>query len=136
MIVLDACAICEIVRQTDRGQALLSLILNEECIISCELARAEIVSVFRKLTKTEHLGAQTAEQYIDAGLALVDRLYPLEPLQREAFRESVRLDHSSYDMFYFILARRMGATLFTTDKKLMRLCEEHGVDCIGEINLA
>lgn len=136
MIVLDACAICEMVRQTDRGQALLTLILDEENVISCELARAEVVSVFRKLAKTECLSAQEAEQYIDAGLALVDEFFPLEPLQSEAFRESIRLDHSSYDMFYFVLARRTGATLFTTDKQLMHLCEEHGVDCVTETHFA
>lgn len=36
-------------------------------------------------------------------------------------------------MFYFMLARRLGATLFTLDRKLMALCEENGVDCVGEV---
>jgi hypothetical protein len=29
-----------------------------------------------------------------------------------------------------VLARRSGGTLFSCDKKLVKLCEENGVDCI------
>lgn len=135
MIVLDACAICEMVRQTEKGRALESLAMRDEAAISCELVRAELASVFRKITRTEKLSPQEAEAFLNTGLALIDKFYPLEPLQTEALRESIRLNHSSYDMFYFVLARRTGATLFTTDKKLMRLCESHGVDCVSEIEL-
>lgn len=135
MIVLDACAICEMIRQTEKGRALESLAMKDEAAISCELVRAELTSVFRKMTRTEKLSPREAEALLNAGLALVDEFYPLEPMQTEALRESVRLGHSSYDMFYFVLARRTGATLFTTDKKLMRLCEKHGVDCVSEIEL-
>ena len=33
-------------------------------------------------------------------------------------------------MFYFVLARRTGGTLFTTDRKLMKLCLDNGVNCV------
>ncbi len=135
MIVLDACAICEMVRQTTDGQALLALLLRDDAVVSCELVRAEVVSVFRKLSRIEGLNPSEAERYVEAGLGLVDEFFPIQPMQVEALRESIRLDHSSYDMFYFVLARRTGATLFTTDRKLMRLCENHGVDCISELDL-
>lgn len=136
MIVLDACALCELVRQTEEGQALKALMLKDEAVISCELVRAETVSVFRKLARIESLSPKEAERYVETGLALINEFHPLEPMQTEVLRESIRLDHSPYDLFYFVLARRTGATLFTTDRKLMRLCEKHGVDCISEIDLA
>ncbi|MBO4364922.1 MAG: type II toxin-antitoxin system VapC family toxin, partial [Eggerthellaceae bacterium] len=104
-------------------------------IVSCELIRAEAASVFRKLTRIEHLEPSIANRCLSEAMALVDEFYPLEELQTEAFRESIRLDHSAYDMFYFVLARRLGATLFTTDRKLQRLCREHGVDCVAELDL-
>lgn len=135
MIVLDACALCEMTRQTNEGQALLSLMVKDEATISCELIRAEVASVLRKLARVEKLDPKVADEYIKAGLDLVDMFYPLEPLQSEVLRESLRFDHSPYDLFYFVLARRMGATLFTTDRKLMKLCEKHGVDCISEAEL-
>lgn len=136
MIVLDACALCEMVRRTEAGRALAVLMMDGEKAVSCDLVRAEVSSVFRKLTRTEGLSAAEAERYLEAALSLVDEFCPLEPLQTEALRESIRLQHSTYDLFYFVLARRLGATLFTTDKKLMRLCEAHGVDCVNEEALA
>lgn len=135
MIVLDACALCEIVRQTDRGKALEALMLKDEAVISCDLIRAEAASVLRKITRIEKMPASEAERYLEAGLSIVNEFHPLGPLQTEALRESIRYDHSVYDMFYFVLARRTGATLLTVDKKLVALCEKHGVDCVAEIEL-
>ncbi len=51
-------------------------------------------------------------------------------LWTEALTESLRLDHSSYDLFYLVLARREGATLFTLDRKLQKLCDKNGVNAI------
>ena len=135
MIVLDSCAAVDIVRRTDEGLALRELVMQEEAAISCELVRAEAASVFRKLARTERLGAKLAERYLIEAMALIDDFYSLEDLQPEAFRESIRLDHSVYDMFYFVLARRTGATLLTLDHNLMRLCHDHGVRCVTEEDL-
>lgn len=136
MIVLDSCAVVDMARQTPEGLALQQLMLNDEPAISCDLIRAETASVFRKLTRIEGLTAAQAERYCSEALALVDDFCPMADLQTEALRESIRLDHSTYDLFYFVLARRTGATLFTLDRRLMDLCGKHGVDCITEVDLA
>ena len=135
MIVLDSSAAVEMVRETPTGLALKSLMMVEERAISCDLLRAEAASVFRKLVRTEGIEPDLAQRCFAEALALVDEFYPLEDLQAEALRESVRLDHSTYDMFYFVLARRTGATLFTADRKLAQLCQRNGVDCIVEVEL-
>lgn len=135
MIVLDSCALVDMARQTAEGLALQRLMMVDEKAISCDLAIAETASAFRKLTRIEGLSPSQAEKYLDAALELVDEFRPIADLQTEALRESIRLDHSTYDLFYFILARRTGATLFTLDRKLMQLCQQHGVDCVSEIDL-
>ena len=111
MIVLDSCALVDMARQTEEGLALQQLMLRDEKAVSCDLVRAETASVFRKLARTEGLHPHEAERYCAEALALVDEFYPIDDLQSEAFRESIRLDHSTYDMFYFVLARRTGGTL-------------------------
>ena len=133
MILLETSAVVDMVRRTEMGTALIELAMRNEKKISCDLLRAEAANVFRKLTRTEGLSASEAERYYSESLALVDEFYPLEDLQSEAFRESVRLNHSTYDMFYFVLARRTSATLFTLDRRLMELCLENGVDCVQEL---
>ena len=135
MIVLDSCAIVDMVRQTEMGLALRQLVIVGERAISCELVRAELVSVFRKLVRMKELTPAQADAGLQEALALVDEFYPMDDLQSEVLRESVRLDHSPYDMFYFVLARRTGSTLFTLDRKLIQLCQDHGVDCIADIDL-
>ncbi|MBQ9002724.1 MAG: type II toxin-antitoxin system VapC family toxin [Eggerthellaceae bacterium] len=47
----------------------------------------------------------------------------------------MRLGHSVYDLLYFVLARRKGIALLTADKKLARLCEENGVECVRVLDL-
>lgn len=133
MIVLDASAAVEISLSSELGLVLTSFIERNERVISCDLFRAETASVFRKFTRTEGLSAQDAIVHYNDALALVDDFVPLSELQDEAFPESIRLNHSTYDMFYFVLARRCAATLFTTDKKLMDLCAAHGVNCLDEV---
>ncbi len=131
MIVLDASAAVEIVRNTKMGWALQELALTNEKKITCELMRAEAASVFRKFVRMKAVDADAADRLLAETTALPDEYYPLDDLQSEALRESIRLDHSIYDMFYFVLARRTGATLFTTDRKLQDLCREHGVECVA-----
>ena len=45
MIVLDSCALVEMVRQTDDGLALKELMLCNEKAISCNLVRAELAGL-------------------------------------------------------------------------------------------
>ena len=132
MIVLDANAAIEMIRQTPEGWALENLALKGEKAISCDLFRAETASVARKLVRIGKVSPGEAQTYLEKACALVDEFVPIEELQAEALREGIRLDHSIYDMFYFVLARRCGATLFTLDRKLMNLCMSNGVDCIAD----
>ena len=135
MIVIDSCALVEMARQTEDGCALQMLVRANEAVISCELLRAELTSVYRKFVRTEGWTAEQAQEYFSRSIDLVDKFYSIESLQTEALAESIRLDHSTYDLFYFVLARRTGATLFTLDRKLMQLCMDNGVKCIAEVDL-
>lgn len=131
MIVLDSSAACDMVRKTEEGMAFRALMLSEEKVISCELLRAEVVSIFRKLCRYGLIPIEKVQSFLTESTALVNEYYSIQELQEEVLSESIRLDHSSYDMFYFVLARRFGATLFTLDRKLIRLCEEQGVQCVA-----
>ena len=116
MIVLDSCAVFEMVMKSEAGLALKSLLMKNEKAVSCDLVRAEVASVLRKSVRRQTVSADEVGAYFAEALALVDEFVPIAELQAEALRESIRLDHSVYDLFYFVLARRTGATLFTTDR--------------------
>lgn len=130
MIVLDASAAMAIAFGTDEGHAMAALMLENELISAPTLLHAELAHVFGKYVKHGDIDSITARNKLDTTLLLVDEFVSDQELYSEAFRESLRLNHSSYDMFYFVLARRTGATLFTLDKKLIELCLDNGVDCL------
>lgn len=134
MIVLDSSTAIESLRRTEEGAAIRHVLLNGEKIISCDLLRVEVASVLRKFVLTRQISTREAGEHLDEAVSFVDRFYSLEPLQTEALAESIRLDHSVYDMFYFVLARRTQGTLFTTDMKLLKLSEQHGVPCMTLID--
>lgn len=104
MIVLDSSAACDMVRKTEEGMAFRALMLSEEKVISCELLRAEVVSIFRKLCRHGFIPIEKVQSFLTESTALVNEYYSIQELQEEVLSESIRLDHSSYDMFYFVLA--------------------------------
>lgn len=132
MIVLDASAATAIAFGTDEGRAMATFILKDERIIAPALLHAELAHVFGKYANQGLIDEASAQSKLDDVLLLVDDFISDRELYGEAYRESRRLGHSSYDMFYFILARRTGATLFTLDRKLIELCLDNGVDCLYE----
>ena len=52
-------------------------------------------------------------------------------LWKEALGEGIKYNHSIYDMFYAILARRNDAILITNDNKLAKISAEMKIEvCI------
>jgi len=135
MMVLDCSAAVAIVFETAEGNALKNLLLAGEEIISSELLRVELASALRKYVKAGTISQKLVAAHYEKATALVDRFISLEQNCTEAFSESLRLEHSPYDMLYFTLARRNGATLFTLDKKLIALCERERIDCVHNVDL-
>ena len=130
MVVIDCNAAIAIALASDEGIALQALLEEENEIISCELFKSEVSNVLSKYAKGGYLTTEEAIKKSEEVLEMVDSFYPIEALMKEAIAESIRLKHSAYDMFYFVLARRNAATLFTLDKKSQDICLANGVNCI------
>ena len=105
--------------------------LRVRVLKGCVLNHRYLVYVYRESRLATVLADEKVQSFLTESTALVNEYYSIQELQEEVLSESIRLDHSSYDMFYFVLARRFGATLFTLDRKLIRLCEEQGVQCVA-----
>lgn len=135
MIVLDCSVAIEMALGTEDGQAFMALALPEERTIAPSFLKIEAANVAWKHVRTGYIGGNQARGLFADAVALVDMFYPEEDLLAEALSESVRLEHSVYDMLYFVLARRQGATLFTCDKRLQELCAANGVDCVEIVSI-
>lgn len=131
MIVLDCNAAFAIAMNREDGKALEALMLEGERIIAPQLLVAELASTARKYVRGNVLSYEQALEAIRDTMRYIDEFVPAEAYCEEVFSEAIRLNHSAYDMFYFVLARRTASTLFTFDKGLQALCHDNGVDCIG-----
>lgn len=130
-VVLDCSAAVNIVRQTEEGLLLASLIGMAEVqeVVAPQLFYAEVASAFSKYYRVGTMDHEGATARAEQSVRLVNRFVPLDELAAEALGESLRLGHSVYDMFYFVLARRLDAILLTGDRRLRALCEKNGVRC-------
>lgn len=133
MVVIDCNAAVAIALASDEGVALQIFLEGENEIIACELFKAEVANALSKYVRGGYITLEQAMEASETALKIVDSFHPIESLFKEAIAESVRLNHSVYDMFYFVLARRNAATLFTLDKKLQDICLANGVNCIYSI---
>lgn len=135
-IVLDCSAAVEMARHTPKGdeyRSHLALRGDDEVIVP-DLLYAEVSSAMAKYVRAGLATMQEAEGIVRDAVELADAVVPIEELYEEAFAEAVRLEHSVYDMCYFVLARRNAATLYSFDKRLNALCEREGVSCIYELD--
>ncbi len=130
MIVIDCSAAMGMVRKTPEGNALSDLALDGETAIAPDVFYAELGNALWECVRSGDLGRSQIREAMEAAIGLVDRIYSSKDILAEAILEAARLDHPVYDMLYFVLARREGATLFTLDRKLQNLCLDNGVNCV------
>lgn len=136
MIVLDACAAMGMALGTKEGHALRQLMLEGEETAAPSLFAEELVHALVEYVTAGTYTRDQAQAAFDGMIALVDCVVDTGELAKEVLDESLRTGHSSYDLFYMVLARRNGATLFTLDSKLQALCHANGVNCVAKVSFA
>ncbi len=130
-IVLDASAGIEIVLNRKRSAGLKKYISNSQKVISTDLYKAEVTNVIWKYIKADLISKQKGNDLLMLSLNLIDEYHDLSQFCTESLHESIRLNHSSYDMFFLTLARRSGAVLLTMDAKLQKLAENEGIETVS-----
>ncbi|HIW76561.1 MULTISPECIES: type II toxin-antitoxin system VapC family toxin [Gordonibacter] len=130
MIVLDCNAAVEIARGTKDGAALMTFMGDGEQVMAPKLFTYELANVVSKYARGGYISSDAALTLGEQASELVDEFNDDEDLWAEVVSESIRLQHSAYDLYYMLLTRRKAATLFTLDRKLQNLCLDNGVNCV------
>jgi predicted nucleic acid-binding protein len=95
--------------------------------------QAELAHTLMKYLRAGQLDSSNVLQVFLTGIHLVQDYIPVSIDAHEAMIEGIRQNHSPYDMLYFVLARRTGATLLTHDKQLQKLCLRQSVAFAADI---
>jgi len=136
MFVLDTNVAIAVAMGTDTGKLFKDLIESNEQMISSELTLAESTHSIRKYVKGGYASAETGKVWMQAIQGMVDKFYPIQPDIEDVLHEALRLDHSPYDLFNFVLARRHNATIVSCDKKFISLCFKEGLNVCTEVDLS
>ena len=131
IIVIDTSAGIEIVLKRSKSSVFNQMVLSARKVITSDLYKIEAANVIWKYVKANLLEKNKANRTLELTQGLVDEFIDISENNEEAMNESIRTGHSTYDLLYFTLARRYGASLMTLDAKLKELAENSGIDVIA-----
>lgn len=128
IIVLDVSASIEILFQREKADKFKGVYNQGSWIIAPDLFIAEITNVLWKYYKAGLITHKDCIQYVQDGIDMIDDFLDAKELWKEALAEGIKNNHSIYDMYYAVLARRNDATLITNDEALAKVCERLSIE--------
>jgi predicted nucleic acid-binding protein len=131
IVVLDASAAIEIALQKESAKLFQDTLLNSDLVIAPDTFPSEITNVFWKYGFYSDMDKEKCEKGIDYCIDLVDDYIDTKSICREVFFESINNEHSSYDIFYLVVARRHNAGIITKDKKMIATAEKLKIKVLG-----
>ena len=131
--VVDANAGIEVGLNRSRSKDITSLLGLFDQILTPSLYYAEITNALWKYLRSNQIGSDTARQGLRIASGLIDEYIDIQNDLDEVLTESVRLDHSVYDIFYLVLARRTDSTIITLDKRFRSLIAGEGLDIFPDV---
>ena len=123
IIVLDASAAIEIALNKESAKYFQELLIESDLVIAPDTYPSEITNVFWKYAFHLNMDKEKCEKGIDYCLDLIDDYADTRSICREVFFESLNNNHSSYDIFYIVVARRHNAAMLTKDKKMITIAK-------------
>ena len=128
IVVLDVSAAIEIIFQREKVNTFKNIYNQGTWVIAPDLFIAEITNVLWKYHKASLISHIDCIQYVQDGIDMIDDFPDAKALWKEALAEGIKNNHSIYDMYYAVLARRNDATVITNDGALAKVCEKLSID--------
>jgi len=126
-ITLDASAGLEIVLKREKAIHFREMLSNAKKVYSSDLYKVETANAIWKYVRNGFIPKEIAIDLLHLALDLVDDYQDISDYNVEALQEAIILNHSVYDMLYLSLARRTASVLLSTDKSLLELAKQQGL---------
>jgi predicted nucleic acid-binding protein len=111
IVVLDSSAAADLILHGKYSSKIKKILEDCSRVITSDLYKAETTNVFWKYLKAELISKNDAVSYINLSHELIDEFYDISPYCIESLNEAIRLSHSTYDMLFLTLAKRLGGVL-------------------------
>jgi predicted nucleic acid-binding protein len=130
IVTLDVSAAIEIILQKDKKDKFDKVYKSAKWVIAPDLFVSEITNAFWKYNRAGILDRENCMQYVEDGINMIDDFIEAKEIWKEALGESIKNNHSVYDMCYAILTRRHDGVLISNDKELSILCKKLKIECV------
>jgi len=120
-VSIDVCGAMEILLQKEKSEMFSKVLEEATFVVTSDLYVSELTNTLWKYHKAKALSKDACIECIHNGINFIDRFIDSRDLWREAFSEGINNNHSIYDMFYLVIARRYDATLVTNDFVLSKI---------------
>jgi predicted nucleic acid-binding protein len=128
IIIMDVSAAIEILFKKEKCKQYSDEFNNGTWIIAPDLYVSELSNVLWKYQKAGVLQHEECIQFVEDGINMIDHIFEAKDIWKEALAEGIKYNHSIYDMYYAILARRNDGKLLTKDKDLANICKKMKVE--------
>ena len=125
--VIDVSGAMEILLHKEKLEKFHKVLQDAVLIITPDLYVSELVNTLWKYNKAKTLSKDECSLYMRQGLGMINNFVNAKEIWEEAFSEAINNNHSVYDMFYMVAARRHAGTLITNDSTLAAICKKNHV---------
>ena len=125
--VIDVCGAVEILLSKEKANNFSKTLKEATLKIAPDLYISELTNTLWKFYNAKILTKEKCVESIKDGIGFVDSFMDANYIWEEAFAEGVDNNHSIYDMFYMVTARRNNAVLITNDSALAAICKKNRV---------
>jgi predicted nucleic acid-binding protein len=127
IFVIDVSGVMEILLHREKADKFNKTLKNAVSVITPDLYVSELANTLWKYHKSKTLCKEQCLLYMQQGLKMINNFVNAKEIWEEAFSEGITNNHSVYDMFYMVAARRHSGTLITNDSTLAAICRKNHV---------
>ena len=127
IIVIDVSGAIEILLHKEKYEKFNNILQSSARVIAPDLYVSELTNTLWKYYIAKIQTKDECIKYMQKGIGFVDKFIDSKDLCQEAFFEGINNNHSIYDMFYMVTARRNSGTLITNDQILAEICKKNRV---------
>ena len=126
--ILDVSGAVEILLQKEKAQKYYEVFLKTTIVVAPDLYVSELSNTLWKYYSVNILSDKECFEHILTGINYISQFIDSKEIWQEAFAEGVKNNHSIYDMFYLVTARRYGGVLITNDSVLTAICRKNRIE--------
>jgi predicted nucleic acid-binding protein len=125
--VIDVSGVVEILLQREKADIFNKVIGEAVVVAAPDLFVTELTNTLWKYYAAKKRTKDECLDLINDGIDFINVFIDSKEMWEEAFSEGINNNHSIYDMFYMVAARRHAGILITNDSTLAAICKRNHI---------